>query len=201
MVCVSEVSVLSSKGLDISKNKERTLKAAFLSKAQMKFDFPVSCLSRMRSKLLMNLVVAKTEECSQFFGIQGAWPITNNTQFDRVRLEPVSWDLVAQEWELSFTPCLPWQSNRLHLVVRKLPLTDRSYCSWQFLPPIIILSRHIAIAFHCKSFIISSMRRAKTTGAFLTQKGLAQNSQWLSRMLSYGGVPWGSANNHSTSLG
>ena len=90
MVCVSEVSVLSSKGLDISKNKERTLKAAFLSKAQMKFDFPVSCLSRMRSKLLMNLVVAKTEECSQFFGIQGAWPITNNTQFDRVRLEPVS---------------------------------------------------------------------------------------------------------------
>lgn len=81
--------MLSSKGLDISKNKERTLKAAFLSKAQMKFDFPVSCL-RMRSRLLMNLVVAKTEECSQFFGIQGAWPITNNTQFDRVRLEPVS---------------------------------------------------------------------------------------------------------------
>ena len=81
--------MLSSKGLDISKNKERTLKAAFLSKAQMKFDVPVSCL-RMRSRLLMNLVVAKTEECSQFFGIQGAWPITNNTQFDRVRLEPVS---------------------------------------------------------------------------------------------------------------
>ena len=38
----------------------------------------------------ISIVVAETEECSQFFGILRAWPITNNTQFGRVRLNPLA---------------------------------------------------------------------------------------------------------------
>ena len=37
----------------------------------------------------ISIVESETEECSQFFGILGAGPVANNTQFGGVRLDPV----------------------------------------------------------------------------------------------------------------